>query len=95
MCPRYLWRLAQPLPPLDTPQSPAAGCIIVIGQNVWGKGKTIEDARKAAGLKASARYLAYEFEDGDAGVDGMGNTIYKSGTTRKLLGKFDKGKQIE
>ena len=77
----------------ESPLEPA-GCILVVGQNVWGRGATVEEARKKAGIKKRDRYLVYQCEDSTAEISDDGCILHTAGTVNLLVGKFDKGKNL-
>lgn len=78
------------------PANKKVGCVIVIGQNLWGKDRNgdVEKARKFAGIDGRGRYLVYECEDPEAVVNEMGDIGCDAGTKVELVGKYAGGKKV-
>jgi len=70
-------------------------CIVVIGQHVWARAESIEQARKKACINKKDRYLAYECDDPTTEVDSNGYFVYDPGySAPKLVAKFINGSMV-
>ena len=71
-------------PPLQLPvkwenlKTPPELAVLIIGDRVWGKAKTIDAARSNAGLRSTKKCLIY-IVDESAAVNGMSDIVYKAG----------------
>lgn len=64
-------------------------CVLVIGQNVWGKGETIEEALKEATNPKS--YDIY-FAEKTTKVTSLGDIEYKEGCPPKFIASIRNGR---